>query len=202
MLPRFLLIVALFLLSGCGNHVERARVLGQAHAGPLSLNVYEELGARSAVKFTLKHGEKVDVIGKRRRFLKVRSAGGLEGWVDGRQLLSPADIDALQRQAARAQKLPSLGEATSFDPLNIHSIPNRQSPSFFQVKVGEKMDMLGTARAPRIPYTPNLPLPGLQPLAPLSKRRLPRTRRHWPPRRAGPRLSFRRTGWKCRATRS
>jgi len=185
MLARFLLIVALFWLSGCGGDVERARVIGQAYAGPLKLNVYEELGVRSAVKFTVEHGDKVDIIGKRRRFFKVRSAKGEEGWVDSRQLLSPADMDLLRRQTDRALKLPSMGDATSFDPLNIHSIPNRQAPSFFQLKVGDKIQMLGTVRAPRVPYTPTIPLPGLVIARPV-KKAPPKDPKKIPPPPPGP----------------
>src|SRR5260370_40987230 len=51
--------------------------------------------------------------------------------------------------ARGASDLPSQGVATTFDVLNVHTEPNRQSASFLQVAVGEKFDVIAHRVRPR-----------------------------------------------------
>jgi SH3-like domain-containing protein len=155
----FYLLLLLAILGGCGSSPEVAPVLGQAYVGALKLQVRKELAARADLVATLKHGERVDLIGRRRRFMRIRTATGVEGWVDSRQLLSREDMEDLRRLAERAAKAPSQGEATVFDSLNVHSAPNRQSPSFFQVTKEMRVDTIAHMRAPRVSFTPPELLP-------------------------------------------
>lgn len=98
----------------------------------------------------MRHGEKLDVIETRRRFVKVRTERGVEGWIDSNFLLTPQQMDDLRRLAESAAKLPSQGVATAFDTLNIHVDPNRQSPSFFQISEAAPVEVIGHRIAPRI----------------------------------------------------
>jgi hypothetical protein len=129
-------------------------VLGEAFVGAVSLQLRQELSARAALVATVKHGERLDLIGKRRRFFKVRTDNGAEGWVDGRQLLSTAGMRDLRTLAERTAKAPSQGRATVFELLNVHTIPNRQSPSFFQIAANAQVDVITHQRAARVPYEP------------------------------------------------
>lgn len=151
--PPFLLI-AFLTLAGCSTAPDRDPVLGEAYIGPSTLQIREELTARAELVATAKHGEKVDLIGRRRRFYKVRVAAGGEGWVDGRQLLSRADMDYLSRIAERARQAPSQGRASVFEALNVHTVPNRQAPSFFQITHDGQVDVIAHELAPRIPFDP------------------------------------------------
>ncbi len=99
----------------------------------------------------MKHGEKRWMCWKpRRRFVKVRSAQGVEGWTDSNLLLTPQQMDDLRRLADSAAKLPSQGTATVFDPLNVHADPSRQSPSFFQIPESGAVEVIGHRVTPRI----------------------------------------------------
>jgi hypothetical protein len=51
----------------------------------------------------------------------------------------------------RALTLPSQGAASTYDLLNVHTEPNRLSPSFLQVKEGEKVDVVAHVSTPRTP---------------------------------------------------
>src|SRR5207245_2824362 len=86
---------------------------------------------------------------QRRRFVKVRTAKGQEGWTDDRLLLTPNEMARFNRFNQQARSMPSQGTATSYDALNIHTEPSRFSPSFVQVKPGEKFDVIGHEAAPR-----------------------------------------------------
>ncbi len=151
-----------YLFAGCSREPEPAPVLGHAYVGPATLQIRKELAARAPLVATVNHGEKLELIGRRRRFYEVRTSKGAEGWVDGRQLLSPesmAQIGALAEQVAKA---PGQGRATVFDALNVHTEPNRQAPSSFQITVGKYVDVIAYQRAPRIPFQ----APDLIPAAP------------------------------------
>ena len=109
----------------------------------------------------VKHGDKLDVIELRRRFIKVRTAQGIEGWTDSNLLLTSQQMDDLLRLADGAAKLASQGKATPFDVLNMHSAPARQSPSFFQISEGESVEVIGHRLAPHsaAPEPVHLPPP-------------------------------------------
>ena len=111
--------------------------------------VRSDFPLQSATVATVKHGDKLEILGRRRRFIRVRAPNGAEGWADERQLLSGAEMTALRKLAERASGMPPQGQATTYGDLNIHTQPARSAPSFLQVKEGQKMDVLGHVRTPR-----------------------------------------------------
>src|SRR5262249_2536722 len=126
-------ILFAFVLSACNSKPGSkppAPATGFAYVGPSSLNLRKDLGPRASVADTAKHGEKLEVLEVRRRFARVRTPRGTEGWADATQLLSQRQMDDLDRLAKAAANLPSQGKATVFDTLNVHTGPNRPSPSF------------------------------------------------------------------------
>lgn len=142
------------LLASCSQGPERQPALGEAYAGPLTLQVREELVARAKAVDTLKHGERVELLGRRRSFYRIRTERGREGWVDGRQLLPAEEMEALRRLAQRAAESPTQGAATVLDPLNVHTAPYRQAPSFRQIQPEERVDVIVYERVERKPYAP------------------------------------------------
>lgn len=137
-------------LAACSTNSGRDPALAAAYVGPMTLQVRDELAARSELAATLKHGERVDIIGRRRRFYRVRTGAGAEGWVDGRQLLTPEDMDALKDLSERAKNASSQGRASVFEALNVHTLPNRQAPSFFQITADAQADVIAHERVPRV----------------------------------------------------
>src|SRR5437016_89125 len=143
-----ILFLALVTL-GCRSQSDRAPAIGLAYAGPATLTLRQEISPRSAAAGTEHHGERLELIQQRRRFFKVRNAKGEEGWTDERLLLTTEEVARLQRFNQQARTLPSQGLATTYQALNIHTEPSRFSPSFVQVKAGEKFDVLSHEAAPR-----------------------------------------------------
>jgi hypothetical protein len=134
---------------GCRTGAERVPVIGEAFAGPASLNLREEISLRSKTVATVKHGERLEILQRRRRFLLVRIPQGKQGWTDNRQLLSTGQMSALRQLAERAARLRSHGKATVFDALNVHTEAHRLSPSFHQLKEGDYVDVVGHRLMPR-----------------------------------------------------
>ena len=152
-------------MAACHSGPPRAPAIGEAFAGPASMQLRKDIPLQSPVVATVKHGEKLEIIHHRRRFLEVRTAHGAEGWIEDHLLLSADEMAALQDVERRARTLPSQGTASTYEMLNVHTLPNRLSPSFLQVKQGEKLDVVAHVSAPRtaperkplIPPRPKVP---------------------------------------------
>ena len=140
---KFPLTISLALaLSACGTAPERDPAIGEAYVGPATLNLHKDIDPKSPAAAVVHHGERLEIVGQRRRWYRVRTPKGAEGWTDDRQLLDTAQMKRLRALSNGAADLPSQGVATSFDVLNVHTEPNRLSASFIQVKVGEKFDVI------------------------------------------------------------
>jgi hypothetical protein len=158
------LFCAAVLLPGCRDDPGRDPALAEAFVAPATLQLRAELVARAPLVATLHHGDRVEIIGRRRRFYKIRTKAGAEGWTDSRQLLSTLGMERLQQLADRAARAPSQGEASVFETLNVHTAPNRQAPTFFQIAANQKVAIVAQDRVPRLPYQPPAPLlPALPP---------------------------------------
>lgn len=140
-LPRFACCLLLILLIFCGPTTHRDPVLGEAFVGPASVNLRKEI-APSPSAATLHFGEKVQIVGKRRIFVRIRTSSGAEGWIDENMLLGQSDIDQIRAQSATARNYPSQGTAITDTVMNVHAQPSQSSPSYIQLKPGEKFDVL------------------------------------------------------------
>ncbi len=135
-------------LTGCGN--DSPPVLGEAYVAPATLNLRRQLTQKNSAVAILRHGERVDIIDVRRRFVKVRTGKGAEGWVDSIELLSPEDMIRVRQEREDALTLPSEGSATPYETLNIHIEPSRKSPAFAQILEGDSVSILAYKLAPKL----------------------------------------------------
>ncbi len=157
MLVRLFALLSIAFLSGllsCQKQKEAPvyRVIGEAFAGPNQLPLRQDVSLRSPVIATVQHGERLDILDRRRRYLQVRTKTQLIGWVDIRLLISAKQMEQLDELAKRYKDSPSMGRATVFDTLNIHTDPNRSSPTFLQIQEKEHFDIIGHRVVLRVPY--------------------------------------------------
>jgi uncharacterized protein YgiM (DUF1202 family) len=148
-------VALLLALTGCSK--DSTDVLGQAYVAPASLNLRGELDQKNSAVAVLHHGERVSIIDIRRRFVKIRSQHGQEGWVDALQLLSPEQMDKIRREAQRALALPSQGLAGVYEALNVHIDPSRQSPAFTRIPEGGSVAVLAHRVEPKTSDPAKLP---------------------------------------------
>lgn len=150
----FWLPAMVLFLSACGSDPQRARALAEAYVASETLTVRKALGPHEPIVATLRQGERVEILGRRRRFALVRTSSGAEGWTDGRLLFTREQMDEIQRWAAHAAALPSQGQATVYGALNVHTHPNRQAPTIVQLHEGDTVDVVGHRVEPRVPFAP------------------------------------------------
>jgi hypothetical protein len=136
----------------------------------MALSIHEELAPRAKVVATLQHGDRIQILQLRRRFARVRTPEGAEGWLDTRLLMTAEQLESLRGRAKEYAKAPSMGAATVHDALNIHTEPHRQAPSFDQIPERGMVEVLAHRVEPRVPYQPASVIPP-KPAAPPKKKR-------------------------------
>lgn len=95
------------------------------------------------------NAERVEILerSKNGRFVRVRSPRNEEGWMEQRYLASQAVFDLFQKIAADNTGWPVQGHASTRASLNMHAEPGRESPALYQLKEGEKVELLKRASA-------------------------------------------------------
>jgi SH3-like domain-containing protein len=127
-------------LCSCGGGRERVLEVVYVSAPQVTLRdrlapVYNKLG-------TIKNGERVEVLDRDRRFVKVRTSGGEIGWIEQRYTVPQKTYDALQKLAQDLRNYPAQGTATTRNDTNIHLEPERESDHLYQVPAGAKVFLL------------------------------------------------------------
>src|SRR5271169_2178516 len=100
---------------------------------------------------TVHNGDRLEVLEKQRRFLRVRTDAGQEGWIEERSLVPQEVYDAFQKLAQDNASQPVQAHGTTRAELNMHDTPAREGDHLYQLKDGEKVDILKRATAPKNP---------------------------------------------------
>src|SRR5262249_45213819 len=106
--------VLFFLCTSCQQGPPQPSTIGEAFRGPATLKIRSDFPLQSSTVATVQHGDRLEILQVRRKFIRVRTSHGAEGWTDDRQLLAAADMQALRELADNAAKMPSQGIATAY----------------------------------------------------------------------------------------
>ena len=118
---------------------------------------------------TVKNGDRVEVLEREKRFARVRTASGSEGWIEQRYLVDQKTFDAVQRltQDNRDDLVQAPGILRN--DTNLHITPGRETEHLYQLSSGAKVAILkrataekqlGTAPATRPSTVSTIPKPG------------------------------------------
>jgi SH3-like domain-containing protein len=147
-----LLLLAAGTFSGCnrGRPVKEIAYVSapQAFLRDQVAAVYNKTG-------TVKNGEIVQILGHDRRFVRVRTSAGVEGWLEQRYLVSQETYDAFHTLAEQVQNDPVQATALAHNQSNIHLEADRDADHLYQVEQGAKLSLLKRASTQK-------PLPGGQ----------------------------------------
>jgi len=103
---------------------------------------------------TVHNGDRLEVLEKQRRFMRLRTASGQEGWIEERSLVSQEVYDAFQKLAQENANQPVQAHGATRAQLNMHETPSREGEHLYQLKDGEKVDILKRATAEKNPPKP------------------------------------------------
>ena len=99
----------------------------------------------------LKNGDQVEVLERARRFVRVRTAAGQEGWVEQRYLIGPEVFDGLQKLAADSRDIPVQATGIMRSDTNMHLTAGRDTEHLYQLGEGNKVDILKRTVAEKTP---------------------------------------------------
>jgi hypothetical protein len=90
------------------------------------------------------NGERVQILERMqsKRFLRVRSPRGEEGWVQERYLTDQATFDQFQRLAEQYKSTPAQATATTEEQVKVHVLPGRKTAYLYLLNEKQKVDML------------------------------------------------------------
>jgi SH3-like domain-containing protein len=106
----------------------------------------------------VKNGERLEIIDREKRFARVRTASGIEGWIEQRYLVDQKTYDGLQKLTQEHQNDPVQAPGVLRNDTNMHVVPGRETEHLYQLASGAKVSILQRATAEK-------QLPGGTPVA-------------------------------------
>jgi SH3-like domain-containing protein len=104
---------------------------------------------------TVENGDRLKVLEHGRRFVRVQTEKGEQGWID-EKVVATQDIfdqfDALKKQHETA---PAVASAVVRDDVYLHASPGRDTARFYRLPEGEKLKLLVRATLPK-PLPPGM----------------------------------------------
>jgi Bacterial SH3 domain len=98
---------------------------------------------------TVKNGDAVEVLDREKRFVKVRTASGAEGWMEQRYLISQQVFDHFTALSKEHQNDPPQATGTTRNDTNLHLEPGRETDHLYQLPAGSKLSLLARGMAER-----------------------------------------------------
>jgi SH3-like domain-containing protein len=154
-------IAAVLLLPACSRG--RHRVLEVAYVSAPQAALRDQVAAIFNRVGNVKNGERVEVLEHEKRFARVRTASGLEGWIEQRFLVDQKTFDALQKLTQDHQNDPVQAPGILRTETNMHVTPGRDSEHLYQLAAGAKVDILKRDTAEKQPGAAPPPRPAAKP---------------------------------------
>ncbi len=107
-------------------------------------NIYNRVG-------NVKNGERVEVLDREKRFARVRTSTGIEGWIEQRFLVDQKTFDGVQKLTQDNENDPVQAPGILRNETNLHITPGRETEHLYQLASGAKVAILKRATAEKQP---------------------------------------------------
>jgi SH3-like domain-containing protein len=141
------IVLALAFAPGCGRGRGRSHEVMYVTAPQAFLR--DRVAAVYSKTATLKNGDAVDVLDREKRFVKVRTTSGAEGWMEQRYLISQEVFDRFSALTKEHQNDPAQSTGTTRNDTNLHLAPGRDTDHLYQLPAGSKLSLLARGMAER-----------------------------------------------------
>jgi Bacterial SH3 domain/GW (Gly-Tryp) dipeptide domain len=140
-----LAVVFLLALSACDRKGRRVLEVNYVSAAQATLRdqvatAYNRVG-------TVKNGDRVEVLEREKRFSRVRTESGIEGWIEQRYLVDQTTYDTLQKLTRENLNDPVQSPGVLRNETNLHIMPGREAEHLYQLSAGAKVSVLKRATA-------------------------------------------------------
>jgi hypothetical protein len=149
----FVLLTALLFLPACGRG--RGRVLEVVYVSAPQASLRDRVAAVYSKTGTVKNGDRVSVIDREKRFVKVRTAEGVEGWLEQRYIITQQVFDSFQKLSQDHANDPLQAMGTTRNDTNLHIEPGRETEHLYQLPAASKVSILARGTAEKAGVTSN-----------------------------------------------
>jgi hypothetical protein len=146
---KLLIAVPLLAVVGLMAWVLRPRheSLGEAYVSERSVTLWSSVAQVREPVDTLHYGDPVEIVARRNDNVKVHTATGLIGWIDGRQLLDPAMWQRSTKLLSQAVAIPVQAQGRTKVQTNLRVEPGRTAQRLYQFGRGVPVDIVARAVA-------------------------------------------------------
>src|SRR5262249_33842730 len=121
--------------------------LGEAYVSEKSVTLWSSMAQVREPIGTLRYGDRVDMQARRNDFVKVKTAAGTVGWVDGRLLMDPALWQRSEDLLKQAESQPVQASGRTKVATNLRVEPGRTAPRLYQFGRGVPVQIVSRAVA-------------------------------------------------------
>ncbi len=152
--PRALLFASVSLacaalsLGGC-TRVRKAVVSEDVYVTAKQAYLRDRIAAVSNRTGEVSNGEKLQVLGHQRRFLKVRTPSGAEGWIEEKLTADQGIADQFDTLKQAHLHDGAVATAVTRDEVYLHLTPGRETMHFFRLPESEPLTLLERASVPK-----------------------------------------------------
>jgi hypothetical protein len=140
-----LAVLTVLALAGCNRG--RHRVLEVAYVSAPQAMLRDQVAQMYNRVGTVKNGDRVEILDREKRFALVRTASGVEGWIEQRNLVEQKIFDGLQKLTQDNQNDPVQAPGVLRNDTNLHITPGRETEHLYQLTTGAKVSILKRATA-------------------------------------------------------
>jgi SH3-like domain-containing protein len=98
---------------------------------------------------TVDNGDKLEVLEHGRRFVRVQTAKGEQGWIDEKVVATQEIFDQFDALKQSHKDDPEVASAVVRDEVYMHAAPGRDTERFYRLAEGEKLKLITRATIPK-----------------------------------------------------
>jgi len=141
--PILLLVVVALYWKGCAG----SRVFPEAYVGEPSATLWSSLAQVKQRVATLRYGERVAVVARKGEQVEIRTAEGVQGWLEARALMEPALWQRGVKLLGEARAVPVQAPGRTKVISNVRIEPGRGAARIYQFARGTPVEVLSRAAA-------------------------------------------------------
>lgn len=147
----------MFLLIGlCGCSRLRPKPAAQyVYVTAKQTYLRDRVAAVSNRTATVENGDRLRVLEHGRRFVRVQTEKGEQGWIDEKVVATQAVFDQFEDLKKQHQEAPAVASGVVRDDVYLHVSPGRDTERFYRLPEGEKLKLLVRATLPK-PVPPGM----------------------------------------------
>ena len=142
------LAIVLSLLAGC-SRLDKVVAPPDVYVTAKQAFLRDRVAAVSNRTGEVSNGEKLTVLGHQRRFLRVRTPGGAEGWIEEKLTADQGVADQFEALKQVHLRDPVVANAVTRDEVYLHLAPGRETTHFFRLGENEPLSLIERATVPK-----------------------------------------------------